>query len=138
MIRRVGILILGTALGYVVFMLPMGFLVKETPLAVVAIAAGLQLATGILVLLGNQSLRDKPPEVKIVGVLLTTVFRMVATLGGGAFCYYSIPLVKEHAFPFVSWVIVFYLVTLFIETRLLYTDSSGQTPSPPASENRPG
>jgi hypothetical protein len=138
MMRRVGILVLGTALGYVVFMLPMGFLVKEPPLMVVAIAAGLPLTTGLIVLLGNQRLRDKPPEVKIVGVLLTTVFRMAAILGGGAFCYYAIPLVKEHAFPFVSWVIVFYLVTLFIETGLLYTDSSGQTPTPPASENRPG
>ena len=86
----------------------------------------------------NARLRDKPPEVKIVGVLLTTIFRMVVTVGGGALCFYSIPLVKEYALPFVSWVIVFYLVTLFIETGLLYTDSSGRTPTPPGSENRLG
>lgn len=133
MIRRLGLLVLGTLLGYLLFLLPMRFLVKEAPPAVVAIAALLSVVPGALVLVANARLRDKPAEVKIVAVLLTTVFRMVAVVGGGALCYYTVPAVREHAFPFISWAVVFYLVTLFIETGLLYTDSSGQARTPPGS-----
>jgi hypothetical protein len=125
MIRRIGFLLLGAAAAFGVMYLPMGFLVKQPPGLVMALAASVCVVPGMVVLIAAQRLRDKPAEVKIVGVLLTTVFRMGTAIGGGVLLYHSVTEVREHVSPFISWGIVFYLATLFVETSLLYTDSSG-------------
>ena len=133
MIRRIAILVLGTAAAYAVFFLPMSFLVKEAPFEVVAYAAIICLAPGAVVLTAARRLGDKPPEARIIGVLLSTVFRMAAALGLGVLAFEWIPAVREHVYPFVSWSVLFYVVTLFIETGLLYIDSSGRKPNPSGS-----
>ena len=129
MIRRIAILVLGTAAAYAVFFLPMSFLVKDAPAPVIVWAALICVAPGAVVLIASRRLSDKPPEAKIISVLLSTVFRMAAALGGGILVYDQIPLIREHVFPFVSWSVLFYVVTLFIETGLLYIDSSVGTKS---------
>ncbi len=129
MIRRIGILVLGTAAAYAVFFFPMSFLVKEAPAEVVVWAAMICLAPGAVVLIAARRLGDKPPEARIVGVLFSTVFRMAAALGGGMLVYEVLPAVRENVYPFVSWAVLFYVVTLFIETGLLYIDSSGRKPN---------
>ena len=125
MIRRLGVLLLGTVAGFVVFYLPMRFLVKETPPLVILLAATVSFVPGMIVLIAARRLRDQPPEVKIVGVLLTTLFRMVLAVGGGILLYAESPIIREFAAGFFGWALVFYLVTLFVETGLLYTESSG-------------
>lgn len=132
MFRRIAILVLGTAAAYGVFYLPMSFLVKEAPLEVVALAAFVCLAPGLVVLYLSRRLKDKPPEARIIGVLFATVFRMAGALGFGALVYNEFPVVREHVYPFVSWAVLFYVVTLFIETGLLYTDSSETAESKPS------
>jgi len=62
--------------------------------------------------------------------LLATGFRMTAVIVSGVLLYFSLEVVKDHAAPFISWSIVFYLVTLFVETRLLYTEHSGSVNPP--------
>lgn len=132
MFRRIGILVVGTAAAYAVFYFPMSFLVKEAPLEVVALSAIVCLAPGAVVLIASRRLKDKPPEARIIGVLASTVFRMAAALAGGALVYSEFPAVREHVYPFVSWAVLFYVVTLFIETGLLYTDSSESAKSKPS------
>src|SRR5262249_46921290 len=107
--------------------LPMGAMTGEPPLVVVGLAAAVCILPGAFVLLAAERLREQSPEVRIAGVLLTTAFRMVATVGGGALVWGVVGSVREHVLPFVAWGIVFYLATLFVETRLLYIDSSGYT-----------
>lgn len=125
MISRIGIFLLATFAGALIFYLPMQFMVKEPPAEVIALSAAVCVVPGLAVLFAAHQLREKPAEVKIIGVLLSTIFRMVACLGGGVLLYNALPIVKEHATVFISWCVVFYLVTLFIETGLLYTDTSG-------------
>jgi hydrogenase-4 membrane subunit HyfE len=129
MIRRIAILVLGTAVTFAVFYLPMGFLVKEAPPDVIVWAAMICILPGVVVIVAARRLRDKPPEARIIGVLATTIFRMGAALGGGIVAYDVIPTVREYVNPFVSWAVLFYVATLFIETGLLYIDSSGETKS---------
>jgi hypothetical protein len=133
MIRRLGILLIGSLAGFLLMYWPMGVLVKEPPILVIGLAALVCVVPGGIVLAAAWQLRDKSPEVKIVGVLLTTVFRMGAAIAGGVLLYHGVPEVREYVSPFISWGIVFYLVTLFIETRLLYIDSSGQASQGPRS-----
>ena len=38
--------------------------------------------------------------------------------------FYVCPSIHDHGFPFITWVVVFYLVTLAVETRLLYIDTT--------------
>ena len=133
MIRRIAILVLGTAAAYAVFFLPMRFLVKEAPAEVIVWAALICVCPGAVVLIAARRLSDKPPEARIVGVLASTVFRMAAALGGGVLVYESMPIVREHVYPFVSWAVLFYMATLFIETGLLYIDSSGDAKEPSGS-----
>ncbi|MCE9532909.1 MAG: hypothetical protein K8T89_17565 [Planctomycetes bacterium] len=123
MIRRIGLLLLSALAGCLVMYLPLSFLVKEPPFLVIVLAAVICLIPGVIVLFAAGRLSEKSPEVKIVSVLLTTAFRMSMTVGGGVLLYIISPMVKEHVSSFVSWSIVFYLVTLFVETRLLYIDT---------------
>src|SRR5262245_6180842 len=116
MIRRIGILLLGTLAAWLVFYLPMSFLVKEAPGEVVVWSALVCVAPGIVVLIAARRLSDKPAEARIIGVLLSTVFRMAAALGGGTFVYNTVPIVREYANTFIAWAVLFYIVTLFIET----------------------
>ena len=125
MIRRVGIFLLGTLAGSLVMYLPMGYLVGQPSIEVIALAAAICVVPGVLVLVAARRLKHKAPEVRIVGVLLSTAVRMVMAVGGGVLLYAVVPELKEHGAPFISWVIVFYLITLFIETGLLYTDNLG-------------
>ena len=132
MFRRIAILVLGTAAAWVIFFLPMNFMANEASAEVVVLAAAICLAPGIVELVAFGRLRDKPPEAKIVGVLLATAFRMGAALGGGILLYSAFDRVREQVFPFVSWAVVFYIATLFIETQLLYIDNSASTKTGPS------
>ena len=83
MIRCIGILVLGTAAAFVVFFLPMSFLVKEAPPEVVVWAALICLIPGAAVLVLSQRLSQRDGAARIVGVLLSTALRMAGSLGGG-------------------------------------------------------
>jgi hypothetical protein len=69
-------------------------------------------------------LRKRTPEEKVVATLVAPFIRMILSGGGGVWLYCDWPLIREHGFPFVTWMIVFYLVTLAVETRLLYIDTT--------------
>jgi len=130
MIRGIGWLALGTLAGFAVMYLPMRFLAKEPPLEVIALAAAICFVPGLIVLIATRPSVDRPVEVKIISILLATGFRMTAVIVSGVLLYFSLEVVEDHAAPFISWSIVFYLVTLFVETRLLYTEHSGSVNPP--------
>jgi hypothetical protein len=132
MVRQIAILVLGTAAVYFICFLPMRFLVKDAPAEVVVWAALICLAPGAAVLIAANRLSDKPAEARIISVLVTTIFRMAAALGGGTAVYELVPEVRANVYPFVAWAVLFYVATLFIETRLLYTDSSAGTKANPS------
>lgn len=134
MFRRIAILVLGTFAAGVLFYLPMGFLLKDVAIGVPLFAAAACLGPGILILVVSARLNRMAPEVRVVGVLASTVFRMIAVLGAGYLMYAGLPVIGEFAAAFVGWVVLFYIVTLFIETVLLYIDTTGSAMA--ESQNR--
>jgi hypothetical protein len=128
--RRVGLLALATAAVWLVAALPAGLWLGGPPAEVTLAAAAVCFVPAALTLALLDLLRKRSPEEKVVAALVATFLRMGLSLGGGAALYYSVPVLHEHGFPFVSWVIVFYLVTLAVETGLLYTDTTGPATGP--------
>jgi hypothetical protein len=128
--RRVGFLALVTAGVWLAAALPAGLWLGGPPAEVTLAAAADCFIPAALTLALLDRLRKRTPEEKAVATLVATFLRMGLALGGGAVLYYSVPVLHEHGFPFASWVIVFYLVTLAVETGLLYTDTTGPATGP--------
>jgi hypothetical protein len=102
------------------------WLLTGGPLEVSAWALWLCLVAGVIVFYLTDGLPQRTPEVKVVVVLLATFIRAGAVLGGGAIVYYQMSVIHENGFAFVGWLIVFYLVTLAVETGLLASAASEQ------------
>jgi hypothetical protein len=127
MLRRGGWLILATLAAFAVMYLPLRLLVPPTPMNVIVLAALLSLLPGWLIMAASLRLAGAAPEVKVLGVILVTLLRMGAVIGGGIVMVSQLPSVREHGAGFIAWVIVFYLATLFVETRMLYIDNSASS-----------
>lgn len=115
----------GVTLGaWVLLAVPYALFFEGTPLVVTAAAALVCLVPAVLTLFIADRLRERPPEEKIVIVLVSTFLRMGLAIGGGVLLYVLAPAIRDKAGDFVAWGIVFYLVTLAAETGLLVRDSS--------------
>jgi hypothetical protein len=122
--KRLGLLALATLGFWLVAALPAGLWLGGPPLPVSLAAAGACLIPSALTLLLMDRLRKRAPEEKVVATLVAPFIRMILSGGGGIWLYWDWPLIREHGFPFITWVVVFYLVTLAVETRLLYIDTT--------------
>ena len=122
--RRLGLLAFVTLGIWLAVALPVGQFLDGPPALVTLAAALICLIPASLTLLLVDRLRKRTPEEKVVATLVAPFIRMILSGGGGMALYYWSPLIHEHGFPFVSWVVVFYLVTLAVETRLLYIDTT--------------
>jgi hypothetical protein len=122
--RRLGVLVAGTLAVWALLAVPATLLIGEPPVAVTAAAAGVCLLPAALTLVLNDRVRERPPEEKIVIVLVSTFLRMGLAIGLGVLLYYVAPSLRDNASAFIGWGIVFYLVTLALETGLLYRDAT--------------
>jgi hypothetical protein len=96
------------------------------------IAAFVCLLPASLTLVLIDRMRKRAPVEKVVATLLAPFIRMILAGGGGVALYYNSPLIHANGLLFITWIVVFYLVTLAVETRLLYintTDSATAEPS---------
>ncbi len=113
--------------------LPAGLLGLASPLAVTLIAMAVCLIPAAITLLFIDRLRKRTPEEKMVATMAAPFIRMLLCGTGTAGAYFGIDFVHEHGFGFVGWVIVFYIVTLVVETRLLYIDTTASAEAEPTN-----
>jgi len=118
--KRLAVLVGVTAAAWVLLALPAGLWLEGTPLIVTAAAALVCLVPAALTLALADRLADRPPEEKVVVALVSTVLRIGLAIGGGVLLYFRVSAVRENAAGFVGWGVGFYLVTLAVETGLLY------------------
>ena len=95
-------------------------------LLVALIAAAVCLVPASLTLLLIDLLRKRTPVERVVATLAAPFIRMILAGGGGMVLFFVCPLIHDHdrGFPFITWMVVFYLATLAVETRLLYIDTT--------------
>ncbi|QVL32302.1 hypothetical protein KIH39_26305 [Telmatocola sphagniphila] len=62
--------------------------------------------------------RQDGPELTLVLMLVGTLLRMGAALGGGILAFYWFPEVREHGAGFAAWGISLYVLSLIAETVL--------------------
>lgn len=124
MTKPLAVLLAATAAVWVLLALPATLFMDGPPLTVTALAAGVCLVPAVLTLVLMHHVRHRPPEEKVVLVLLCTILRLGLAIGGGVLAYYTVAAVHDHTNAFLLWGVVFYLVTLAVETGLLYRDAS--------------
>lgn len=122
--KRLGLLALVTLGMWLVVAVPVGLWFHGPPVLVTLVAALLCFFPASMTLVLVDRLRKRTPEEKVVATLVAPFIRMILSGGGAMWVYFDVPLIREHGFPFVTWMVVFYLVTLAVETRLLYTDTT--------------
>jgi hypothetical protein len=105
------------------------------PLLVTLVAALVCLLPASLTLMLIDRLRKRSPVEKVVAALAAPFIRMILSGGTGAWLYLDWPLIHDHGFAFIAWMVVFYLVTLAVETSLLYIDTTASAEAEPRTEN---
>ncbi len=108
---------------------PAALFVDGAPILVTLIAALVCLAPSGLTLVLLDWVHKRSAEERIVATLAAPFIRMIVAGGGGIALYYLSPLINAHGLSFISWIVVFYLVTLAVETRLLYIDTTYSAPA---------
>lgn len=134
MSRRLGLLLGGTVLFWLVVIYPAirQWGVEMLPLS--AVAAGLCLTPTLLTLLWAVWAQDQAPAQQLFMILGGTGVRLFVVLGVGLGLSLAVPYFKEaNLYPFWTWVLVFYLVTLFLEVLILILGRSAT----PTAEAQP-
>lgn len=131
--RRLGLLFTVTLSLWALVAAPIGLFLDGPPILVTLSAALICLFPAALTLILLDRLRKRTPEEKVVATLVAPFIRMILS-GGGGFALYTLwPLIREHDLSFVSWAVVFYLVTLAVETGLLYYSSKDAAATEPSN-----
>lgn len=105
--------------------IPCWFWLDGPPLGITALAAGLCLVPGVLVLLLAGFIRNWPVEQKAVLGIVAPAIRLGLTGISGLVLYYQVPWILTNGKAFLMWGMGFYLLTLAVETGLLYIDTIG-------------
>ena len=124
-LKRIGLLVGVTVGAWALTAGPAFFLLDGPPLGITALAAGLCLAPGVLVLLLAGYGRNWAAEKKAVLAFVAPAIRLVLACAGGIVLYYQVPWVLTNGKAFLMWGMGFYLLTLAVETGLLYIDTIG-------------
>jgi len=115
--KRVGTLIVGTLILWVVVAYPAFLLGGESGLLLSASAAGLCLIPTALTLLLDGWSGGQPPEQQLVVAMGGTGVRMGVVLGAGLLLYLTVPFFARQGFWL--WILLFYLFTLALEMVLI-------------------
>lgn len=117
MIGRLGVLLIGTLLFWLLVSYPAWRLLGETHLAYSAVSLGLCVVPAALTLLLDRLAAGGGPEAQLGAVVAGMLLRMAVVLGGGLALSSLLPYFQEQAFWL--WVVVFYLYTLTLEMVLI-------------------
>jgi hypothetical protein len=79
-------------------------------------------------------LRKRAPVEKVVATLAAPFIRMILAGGAAVWLYEDWALIHDHGMAFIAWMVVFYLVTLAVETCLLYIDTTASANAEPRTE----
>jgi hypothetical protein len=110
----------GTVLLWLVAIYPAIRLWGNDMLLLSVVAMGLCLAPTLLTLLWGAWAQEQTPEQQLLMVLGGTGVRLFVVLGVGLGLSLGVAYFQEaNLYPFWTWVLVFYLVTLFIEVLIL-------------------
>jgi len=131
--KRLRLLALVTVGAWLLVALPAGLLLAAAPPLVTLFSAILCLIPAGLTLILMDRLQKRTAEEKVVATLVAPFIRMILVGGGTVAGYYLVPYIHEHGFGFVAWTVVFYLVTLAVETRLLYIDTTASAQAEPSN-----
>jgi hypothetical protein len=116
-IKRLGLLLAGSFLFWALLAFPAFFLGGEVALAYSAIAAGLCLAPALVTMVGADWAFHRSPDLYLTIILGGTGLRMFVVLGAALAVLHNLPYFQQGGF--LPWVLVFYLITLALETVIL-------------------
>jgi hypothetical protein len=133
--NRLGVLATVTLSVWTLIAVPAAVWFEGPPGTVTLVAAFVCLLPAGLTLILIDRLRKRAPVEKAVATLAAPFIRMILSGGAGIWLYVDWPLIHAHGFAFITWMIVFYLVTLAVETSLLYIDTTASANAEPRTEN---
>ncbi len=117
MSKRLGLLLAGCLLVWALLAFPAYLLGGEVSLAYSAFAAGLCLLPALVTMVGAEWAFRQSPDTYLLLVLGGTGLRMFVVLGVALAVVLNLPYFQQGGF--LTWVLVFYLITLALETVLL-------------------
>ena len=117
MMRSLGFLVGGTALFWLLVVVPARFLWGDSAVLFSGVAALLCLIPTALTLVWSQRSFRGLPEHQLLAVMGGTGLRMVFVIAVGMALFFSLP--AFYYIRFWLWVIAFYLVTLTLEMGIL-------------------
>lgn len=117
MIGRLGVLLVGTLLFWLLVSYPAWRLLGDTHLVYSAVSLALCVVPAALTLLLDRLVVSGGPEAQLGAVVAGMIMRMAVVLGGGLALSSFLSYFQEQAFWL--WVVVFYLYTLTLEMVLI-------------------
>lgn len=115
--RRLGLLLVGTLLGWTIVAYPALRLWGPEALVQSAVAMGLCLAPAAVTMVFLGRSLQRPPEQQLLAMVGGMGIRMVVVLGAGTLLYFAVPVLQSDGFWI--WLLVFYLLTLALEVGIV-------------------
>jgi hypothetical protein len=127
--KRLGLLLGGTALFWLVVALAASQLWGTRMVAISAAAAGLCLLPTVATLLWGVWAQEQAPAQQLLMIMGGTGVRMFVVLGVGLLLSTLVPYFKEeNLYPFWGCILVFYMFTLGLEVTLLIVGRQATEP----------
>jgi len=118
--RRLGYLLGGTGLVWLVVIYPAIRLWGTDMFLLSIVAMGICLAPTLLTLLWGVWAQEQTPEQQLLMILGGTGVRLFVVLGVGLGLSLGVQFFQEaNLYPFWIWILAFYLFTLFLEVLIL-------------------
>lgn len=119
--------IVGSLLIWAFVYLP-SVLLSTMPIEIGMIAIGITLIPATITLVVYLLVKQKSPQLALFVALAGIMVRGLLSLGMGVTFYVLLVPVKEHLLEFLGWGLGCYLLTLTIETVILYRLESRPSP----------
>ncbi len=120
-------LIVGSLLIWAIVYLP-SVLLSTMPIEIGMIAIGITLIPATITLVVYLLVKQKSPQIALFVALAGVMVRGLLSLGMGVIFYALLVPVKEHPLELLGWGLGCYLLTLTIETVILYRLESRPSP----------
>jgi len=125
--RRLGLLLGGTALLWLVVVYPAIRLWGSDMFLLSLVAMGMCLVPTLVTLLWGVWAQEQTPEQQLLMILGGTGLRLFVVLGIGLALSLGVTYFQDaNLYPFWTWVLVFYLFTLFLEVLILILGRSAK------------